>query len=175
MDYDVFESEPEPVVHEADQEVGRKAFQFMNTLRKQHKFCDVTLKVGQLKIPAHKVVLSSSSRYFCAMFTGPCAESDQNIVELLDVTEGAITLLIDYIYMGRIEIKTSNVQSLLQAASMFQLQDVVNACCKFLADQLHPSNCLGINEFADIHTCDELKSSSNNFIGGEMLLQVLVW
>ncbi|XP_063718556.1 kelch-like protein 20 [Symsagittifera roscoffensis] len=164
MDYDVFESEPEPVVHEADQEVGRKAFQFMNTLRKQHKFCDVTLKVGQLKIPAHKVVLSSSSRYFCAMFTGPCAESDQNIVELLDVTEGAITLLIDYIYMGRIEIKTSNVQSLLQAASMFQLQDVVNACCKFLADQLHPSNCLGINEFADIHTCDELKSSSNNFI-----------
>ncbi|XP_075261820.1 uncharacterized protein LOC142353456 isoform X2 [Convolutriloba macropyga] len=164
MDYDVFESEPEPVVHEADQEVGRKAFQFMNTLRKQQKFCDVTLKVGQLKIPAHKVVLSSSSRYFCAMFTGPCAESDQNVVELLDVTEGAITLLIDYIYMGRIEIKTSNVQSLLQAASMFQLTDVVNACCKFLADQLHPSNCLGINEFADIHTCDELKSSSNNFI-----------
>ena len=47
---------------------------------------------------------------------------------------------------------------------MLQLSDVVYACCKFLADQLHPSNCLGINEFADMHTCEELKSSSNVYI-----------
>ena len=123
MDYDVFEREPESVVHEADQDLGRKALQFMNSLRKQHKFCDVTLKVGKLQIPAHKVVLSSGSHYFCAMFTGPCTESDQSVVELRDVSEAAITLLVDYIYVGKIEIKTSNVQSLLQAGSMYVMSN----------------------------------------------------
>ena len=61
----------------------------------------------------------SGSHYFCAMFTGPCTESDQSVVELRDVSESAITLLVDYIYVGKIEIKTSNVQSLLQAGSMY--------------------------------------------------------
>ena len=64
-------------------------------------------------------VSCSGSHYFCAMFTGPCTESDQSVVELRDVSESAITLLVDYIYVGKIEIKTSNVQSLLQAGSMY--------------------------------------------------------
>jgi hypothetical protein len=40
---------------------------------------------------------------------------------------------------------------------------VREACCKFLLRQLHPSNCLGIRNFADAHSCKELQTRSHRF------------
>jgi kelch-like protein 2/3 len=45
---------------------------------------------------------------------------------------------------------------LLPAANILQLVEVRDACCDFLQSQLHPSNCLGIRAFADLHACLEL-------------------
>ena len=36
------------------------------------------------------------------------------------------------------------VQDLLEAADMLQLRLVVDACCSFLLQQLHESNCVGL-------------------------------
>lgn len=47
-------------------------------------------------------------------------------------------------------------QVLLPAANILQLVEVRDACCDFLQAQLHPSNCLGIKAFADLHACEEL-------------------
>ena len=42
----------------------------INYLRRSNELCDVWLLVGNSKIPAHKIILSASSPYFRAMFTG---------------------------------------------------------------------------------------------------------
>lgn len=57
-----------------------------------------------------------------------------------------------------------NVQSLLPAANLLQLTDVRDACCEFLQSQLHPTNCLGIRAFADLHGCLELLTSTESYI-----------
>jgi len=41
----------------------------LNELRQHEHFCDVTLKVESHCLPAHKVILASSSAYFKAMLT----------------------------------------------------------------------------------------------------------
>lgn len=56
-------------------------------------------------------------------------------------------------------------QVLLPAAGLLQLQDVKKACCEFLSSQLHPTNCLGIRAFADLHACTELLNQANTFAG----------
>lgn len=56
-------------------------------------------------------------------------------------------------------------QVLLPAASLLQLMDVRQNCCDFLQSQLHPTNCLGIRAFADVHTCTELLQQANAYAG----------
>lgn len=56
------------------------------------------------------------------------------------------------------------LQVLLPAANLLQLADVRDACCDFLQSQLHPSNCLGIRAFADLHSCLDLLGNAEAFI-----------
>ena len=41
---------------------------------------------------------------------------------------------------------------------------VQKACCRFLEQQLDPSNCLGIRLFAETHCCEELRCAAEKYI-----------
>ena len=90
-------------------------------------------------------------------------EKAQETIELKELEVSALSSLVEYAYTGCISINEHNVQSILPAASLLQINSVRDACCKFLQTQLHPSNCLGIRRFADTHSCKELQSISNRF------------
>lgn len=97
--------------------------------------CDVQLVAGNVKVPAHRVVLASCSRYFCAMFTGTgrnshfsflftlahslttlwstvgdMSESKADQVEIRGVDGLTLRKLVDYIYTAEIEVTEDNVQ-----------------------------------------------------------------
>jgi len=135
----------------------------MNTMRSAGLLCDVTLVAENLEIPAHKMVLASCSPYFYAMFTG-FTERESNRVTLQGVDSQALQILVDYVYTSEVEVTEENVQVLLPAANLLQLTDVRDACCEFLQSQLHPTNCLGIRAFADLHGCLDLLSSTESYI-----------
>ncbi|XP_065814889.1 kelch-like protein 3 isoform X2 [Labrus bergylta] len=141
----------------------RKAFQLMNDLRSKKMLCDVQLVAGSVEVPAHRVVLASCSPYFCAMFTGDMSESKAHQVEIREVDGQTLRKLVDYIYTAEIEVTEDNVQVLLPAASLLQLMDVRQVCCEFLQSQLHPTNCLGIRAFADLHTCTQLLNQAHAY------------
>ncbi|XP_037926856.1 kelch-like protein 17 [Hermetia illucens] len=139
------------------------SFAAINRMRSNSQLCDVCLEVGGETIHAHKVVLASVSPYFYAMFNDDMRERTQENVTLHDVDATALRQLIDYTYTGEITITEDNVQVLLPASSLLQIQSVREACCKFLLRQLHPSNCLGIRSFADAHSCKELHTRSHKY------------
>ncbi|XP_066504963.1 kelch-like protein 3 isoform X1 [Hoplias malabaricus] len=141
----------------------RKAFRLMNDLRSRKMLCDVLLVAGEVEISAHKVVLASCSPYFCAMFTGEMSESKAPRVEIRDVDGLTLKKLVDYIYTAQIDVSEDNVQVLLPAASLLQLMDVRQVCCEFLQTQLHPTNCLGIRAFADLHACTDLLNHAHAY------------
>ncbi|XP_064610470.1 LOW QUALITY PROTEIN: kelch-like protein 18 [Liolophura sinensis] len=141
-----------------------QAFPQMENIRRQGKLCDVTLKVGEQKFTAHRIVLAASIPYFNAMFTHDMVESKQDEITMQGIDPGAMGALVNYAYNGKVEIEVNNVQSLLVGASFLHLQTVKEACCDFLKQRLHPQNCLGLRKFADQYMCTSLVESANKYI-----------
>ncbi|XP_060870881.1 ring canal kelch homolog [Metopolophium dirhodum] len=101
--------------------------------------------------------------YFRAMFNN-FDESNKDLVKIRELDSALLRLLIDYIYTGKIKVSEENVQGLLPAGNIFQLDFVKDSCSDYLQKQLDATNCLGIKEFANLHNCRELLSSSEKYI-----------
>ncbi|VUZ49889.1 unnamed protein product [Hymenolepis diminuta] len=161
-DHDLYPGESSRLPFRSEDQMQR-VFHNLNEMRRQRLLCDVVLKAGELEVPAHKNILAASSPYFHAMFTGDMAESRASVVTIGDIDGAALALLVDFIYTAEVLITEETVQCLLPAANLLQLTSVREACCEFLQCQLHPTNCLGIQRFADMHDCSELLQVSRRF------------
>ncbi|KAM3962904.1 kelch like ECH associated protein 1 [Aphomia sociella] len=134
------------------------------TMRSHQMLTDVILEVGNELFHVHKVVLAAGSPYFKAMFTSGLKESEMSRVRLQGVCPSAMAWLVYFMYTGKVRITEVTVCQLLPAATMFQISNVIEACCAFLERQLDPSNAIGIANFAEQHGCCELKQKANTFI-----------
>ncbi|KAM8957650.1 kelch-like protein 5 isoform 2-T2 [Lycaon pictus] len=142
---------------------AEQTFKKMENYLRHKQLCDVILVAGDRRIPAHRLVLSSVSDYFAAMFTNDVREARQEEIKMEGVEPNSLWSLIQYAYTGRLELKEDNIECLLSTACLLQLSQVVEACCKFLMKQLHPSNCLGIRSFADAQGCTDLHKVAHNY------------
>ncbi|KAG5848059.1 hypothetical protein ANANG_G00094350 [Anguilla anguilla] len=138
-------------------------FRRMESYLRHKQLCDVVLLAGERRIPAHRLVLSSVSDYFAAMFTRDVREAKQGEVKMEGVDPDALWALVQYAYTGRLELREDTIESLLSASCLLQLPAVVQACCCFLTKQLHPSNCLGIRSFADAQGCQDLHRVAHGY------------
>ncbi|KAG7196679.1 hypothetical protein KM043_016011 [Ampulex compressa] len=141
-----------------------KVLRNLNDQRLKNQFSDVGLVAGNSIIRAHRSVLAASSVYFNAMFTGGLVEVQQELVEIHSVSPEILSLLVDFIYTGNINITQDNVQELFAAADMLELDEVVSGCISYLEQQLHYSNALGIYRFAEAHNRLDLLETVLRFI-----------
>ncbi|NWX78418.1 KLHL4 protein, partial [Alca torda] len=142
---------------------AEQTFRKMENYLQQKQLCDVLLIVGDQKIPAHRLVLSAVSDYFAAMFTNDVREAKQEEIKMEGVDPDALKALVRYAYTGVLELKEDTIESLLAAACLLQLSQVIEVCCNFLMKQLHPSNCLGIRSFGDAQGCTELLKVAHTY------------
>ncbi|XP_066300512.1 kelch-like protein 18 [Branchiostoma lanceolatum] len=141
-----------------------QGYSLMQDIRRQGKLCDVTLKVGDHKFTAHRIVLAATIPYFQAMFTHDMVECKQDEISIQGIEPSALEAMVNYAYCGQVQMDVTNVQSLLVAASFLQLHPVKEACCSFLEDRLHPNNCLGVKRFAETYMCHNLAEAANRYI-----------
>ncbi|XP_077285162.1 kelch-like ECH-associated protein 1B [Arctopsyche grandis] len=142
----------------------KEVMKMMFMMRSHHMLTDVVLEVGTELFHAHKVILAAASPYFKAMFTGGLKECDMSRVKLQGVCPSAMARLVYFMYTGQVQVTEVTVCQLLPAATMFQITNVIDACCVFLERQLDPTNAIGIANFAEQHGCNELKQKASQFI-----------
>ena len=90
-----------------------------SNIRRTEDFSDVTLWCeGERKIKAHKVILSTGSGYFKALL-----KDNPNMPEfsLPDVKYDELSMIIDFIYKGRVDVCPKDIDIFLNAAENFQL------------------------------------------------------
>ncbi|KAK0160479.1 hypothetical protein PV328_007887 [Microctonus aethiopoides] len=141
-----------------------KVLRNLNDQRLKNQFSDVGLVAGERIIRAHRSVLAAGSAYFNAMFTGGLVEEQQELVEIHAISANILTMLVDFIYTGNVDITQDNVQELFAAADMLELDEVVSGCIAYLQQQLHNTNALGIYRFAEAHNRLDLMETALRFI-----------
>jgi kelch-like protein 12 len=95
----------------------------INTLRKRNLLCDAILSVEDHDFPVHRVILAACSDYFEAMFTSGMSEScnEQKKIEIQGLSADMMEILLDFIYTEKVKVSVENVQALLPAACLLQL------------------------------------------------------
>ena len=152
-------------------DVCESTFPFkLQLLRKSKMFTDVKIKIGDLEIEAHRMVLEDSSPVIKAML-----HHQGNILEFNEeyVDPKIIEDLLDFIYDVPIKITNENACSLCLASDFLDLQNLFKKCKTFLSHNFSSENILDLYFLSIKYEFSDLKKSCAEFIAveGENVLE----
>ncbi|XP_071338366.1 kelch-like protein 22 isoform X2 [Trachinotus anak] len=133
-------------------------------LRQSGILFDVVLLVEGRPIQAHRILLAASCDYFRGMFAGGLRETQQKEIPIHGVSYMAMKKILDYIYTSEIELDVECVQEVLIAATLVQLENVINFCCDFLFSWLDESNILEVHHLADLYGLQQLNARIHSYM-----------
>ncbi|XP_066522562.1 kelch-like protein 30 isoform X2 [Hoplias malabaricus] len=136
----------------------------LRSLCSHPKLVDITLSAGGRDFPCHRGILALCSLYFRSMFSGDFVESIAARVELQNVDPDVLATLLDFAYTGKLTINQGNVEGLICTSSQLQFQTVRAVCSRYLQHQIDATNCLGIQDFGEIHGCPEVVAKAKAFL-----------
>ncbi|CAL4109739.1 unnamed protein product, partial [Meganyctiphanes norvegica] len=95
-------------------------FENLKVLREKSNYTDATLAVEGKFYPVHKLVMSTCSGYFREIFERtPCKSP---VIVLTDVRSKDMEALLDYMYIGEVNVKQSDLPSLLRTADCLRIR-----------------------------------------------------
>ncbi|XP_078588986.1 kelch repeat and BTB domain-containing protein 8-like [Branchiostoma floridae x Branchiostoma japonicum] len=118
--------------------------------RERAELTDVVLEVEGRSFPCHRAVLASCSPYFRTMFTSGYAEAKQERISIQDVSGVTMATILDYAYTGRLQIEPDQVQAVMSAARLLQVDFVGRKAAEYMKDRLDVSNCVDVLMYADM-------------------------
>ncbi|XP_078618879.1 kelch repeat and BTB domain-containing protein 8-like isoform X2 [Branchiostoma floridae x Branchiostoma japonicum] len=136
----------------------------LNAMRGRAELTDVVLEVEGRSFPCHRAVLAACSPYFRGMFTSSYAEAKQERVSIQDVSEVAMATILNYAYTGFFHAEPDQVQAVMSAAKLLQIEFVSRKVAKYMKDHLDVSNCADVLMYADMLGDLTLKEASVRYI-----------
>lgn len=134
-------------------------------------FSDITFQVDNKPYYAHKIVLSSMSEHFRAMFKSGMKESREALIEVPNVSYKTFDTLMQYFYTGTLKLdaggnqeeKLKFLKEMLKASDQFMIDDVKLQCEEKLTIMMNKENFKEIAEAAETFNAHELKAYSQWF------------
>ncbi|KAL7640443.1 UNVERIFIED_CONTAM: hypothetical protein RMT77_008718 [Armadillidium vulgare] len=124
---------------------------------KKSSLIDVTLACEGKLYPAHKLVLSSCSDYFSFIFENT-PQKDSLVVVLNDIPSKTLEYLLEFIYIGVINVKHTELSSLIRAAQYLKVKGLV------ATDICFP-------DYTGIHITDQYNAKNNENDRGGFLIE----
>ena len=116
------------------------------------------------KFPAHRVVLAAASPYFKAMFTGGFKENQMSEITLNGTSSEGLKCVLGTIYTGELSLSAENVCDIIPLANQLQLNEIVEHCGRFLAQNVSTHNCLSFLYVAEKYDLQEAVDVCNKFV-----------
>ncbi|CAL4087064.1 unnamed protein product, partial [Meganyctiphanes norvegica] len=95
-------------------------FENLKIQREKSKYTDATLAVEGKFYPVHKLVMSTCSEYFCNIFERTTCKSP--VIVLKDVRSHDLEALLDYMYLGEVNVNQNDLASLVKTAECLKIK-----------------------------------------------------
>jgi len=119
-----------------------KLLQFANQSRENKFLTDITLKVGDISISAHRLVLAYYSTFFKCLFQTNIKYKD--VVEIKSFEGDLIKELVEFMYTRQMNINSQNAMDLLKAADYMQHESAKEYCFQFFQSIIVVENFIDI-------------------------------
>ncbi|XP_036424758.1 kelch-like protein 41a [Colossoma macropomum] len=139
----------------------------LKELLKENKFIDCILKVGDRRLPCHKLIMAACSPYFRELYfseDGKEISSSSEEVVLENVDPTIMDMIVNYLYSAEIDITDDNVQDIFAVANRFQIPSVFTVCVNYLQKKLSLGNCLAIFRLGLVLNCPRLAIAARDYI-----------
>ena len=126
--------------------------QKLQQMRQDSNLTDFVLKVNNIDIPCHKVILATSTVYFERLFQHrDTKEVSEGCVEFKELDPSAVLIVVEYLYSRTITIPFDAVQYVIRVLDRLQTTDdiLTDKLSAYIVSNLSPLNCLGWQLFAD--------------------------
>ncbi|NXD30547.1 ZBT8A protein, partial [Spelaeornis formosus] len=111
--------------------------QQLNEQRRQDLFCDCNILVEGKVFKAHRNVLFASSGYFKMLLSQSSKETSQSTTATFQAfSPDTFTVILDFVYSGKLSLTGQNVIEVMSAASYLQMTDVISVCKTFIKSSL---------------------------------------
>ena len=127
---------------------------------------DVTLKVADSDIRAHRKVLSGGSEYFRSLLDGSFKEASDSEIDLTKVTSNFTVMeeVVDYMYTKEIDINDKNSSEIVKLASYFCMENLQKVCEKFMLNTVNTDTCLNYYVLGVDHALENLQKVCEQFM-----------
>jgi len=126
---------------------------------------DVSFRIKDQEIQAHKCILISRSPVFTAMFEHHTAENQSGVVEIVDISPHTFRTALYFMYTDQVKLQTEEeAKKLIIAAEKYMLDLLKFKSEEFLISYLSWSNCLELLTLAYVYTALHLKEMAIRFV-----------
>ena len=95
---------------------------------------------------------------------GSMMEARQDHVELKGVSCGAMGMLLDFAYSGRLRMNLDDIMETLAGACHLQMRSAIQLCAQFLMSEVNTKTCIDILNIAEMFSLTGVKDSALDFV-----------
>lgn len=128
------------------------------------KFGDVSFRIGEKNVRAHKDILTFRSKVFKTMFATEMVETITNNVDIVSIDYDAFIQVLHFIYTGKTEKMDQLADKIFEAAHLYQINDLQLICEKALSENLNFQNAIEVLKLADKYGAQGLRNNCLSFI-----------
>eukprot|EP00092_Neocalanus_flemingeri_P015530 GFUD01016811.1.p1 GENE.GFUD01016811.1~~GFUD01016811.1.p1 ORF type:complete len:340 (+),score=91.60 GFUD01016811.1:120-1139(+) len=145
------------------------------TLLKDPDLSDLIIQTQDGQISVHSVILSARSPVFRNMLRKrkrkeKKEEKETDIITIKDFEVNVIKAMVRYIYTDKIDEKFDDMRDLARIGNKYEIQSLVDICCKSLISTISSSNVVELGVFAETYSCKAVLEKCSDIIANDLNL-----
>lgn len=132
-------------------------------LWQSRQFFDACIKVENVVIECHAVVLAACSKPFKSMLSGGYCESGEKCIEISGYSQQVVRKMVEFIYTGDIEITNTDVIDLFLLSDQFCINELKRICEEHVSSTISMNSVIPLMISAKNHVADQLLENCFNF------------